>query len=180
MKIIICIALCALFSVLTRAEAPTEITAKDYVSGVRILTLEIEASKVTIDYKNTGNPTIGGRENYIKIKSTSNNNRNVSIAIEARETEDLFWNGRVFEVYLQPEIRVALFVLKDSWDGENPRPMDLLIFSDGKKIETIRPEKENLNYDDEIRRIGVLFGLKTHNSLKRWAEQINAARKCSK
>ena len=105
--------------------------------------------KVKVKYIDSDHSHID-RKNSLLLTSLAGGQSKDIYSLEACATEDLFWDGNAFRILIGDKKLICLIV-KDSWDGEDPRSKDLIIITDGNLVVELRPSMGvDIDYPHEV------------------------------
>jgi hypothetical protein len=105
--------------------------------------------KVKVNYIDSDHSHID-RKNSLLLSSLARGQSKDIYSLEACATEDLFWDGNAFRILIGDKKLICLIV-KDSWDGEDPRSKDLIIITDGNLVVELRPSMGvDIDYSHEV------------------------------
>lgn len=144
----------------------------------RDIMIEEGPMKLQVEFVVAGEHFDISSKNLVVVASRVEGGSKQIYLVKAGETENLEWNGEAFLISAGTRKLVCMTV-KDSWDGENPKPKDLIIITDGNLVAAIKPKMGvEIDYRKEIFKALSVFaaGMADDHFSKELANQVQLIR----
>jgi hypothetical protein len=113
---------------------------------------KLNSENIRVEFTRAGEPYDKKRVNKFCCFKRSRSGFKLDYLIAAEETSVLHWDSDIHVFQISNKKQIAFFLITKSWDGEDPSNKFLIVFTDGFKYETVKPEmSRRLDYQKETK-----------------------------